>query len=209
MRLLIVLPVLVTVLVTVLASCTQTPPVAAPTASAQGVTSIPAPFPSTRATTTTRPNPSTTAPAGGLPSDLVPNVVEDECLLTPEQFGSLAGRQVARAENTELADAGARRSCFYTATGNEPVGRIDVYAPAAASARDLVARIATHSAGARSLPGIGDGCVVVPGQEGSFELVVGSRALLVVLTLPAGAAAAPQDAAWAMAATAMLSGLPG
>lgn len=208
MRLSVVLPVLVSVL----ASCAQTPPAATPTTSAEGVTSATLPAPPTRATTTPRPSPSTTAPVGGLPSDLVPNVVEDECLLTPQQFGALAGRQVTRAENTELADAGARRSCFYTfytATGDEPVGRIDVYAPAATSARDLVARIATHSAGARSLPGIGDGCVVVPGQQGSFELVLGSRALLVVLTLPAGAAAPPTDAAWSTAATAMLSRLPG
>jgi hypothetical protein len=143
-----------------------------------------------------------------IPADLVPNVVEDECLLTPQQFGSLAGREVTTAENIEAADGGGRRSCFYSDSGNGPAGRIDVYAPAAASAHDLVARIAANSPGSRPISGVGDGCVVVPGREGSFELVVASRALLIVLTLRPGGAAAPADAAWQPAGTAMLARLP-
>jgi hypothetical protein len=73
-----------------------------------------------------------------------------------------------------------------------------------------VARIAANSAGSHPISGVGDGGVLVPGQDGSFELVVASRALLVVLTLPAGAAATPpDDAAWSSAGAAMLTRLPG
>jgi hypothetical protein len=117
---------------------------------------------------------------------------------------------VVRAENTELADAGGRRSCFYEATGDEPVGRIDVFAPSAASAPDLVARIAANSPSAKPLAGIGDGCVLVSGQQGASELVIASRALLVVLTLEPGAASTPPaDEAWSAAGSAALARLPG
>jgi hypothetical protein len=134
----------------------------------------------------------------------VPNAVEDECLLTPAEFTSLAGRSVVRAENTELADAGARRSCFYTATGSpDPLGRIDVYTASAAPARDLVTRVAANTTGSRPINGVGDGAVVVPGSTGSFEFVVASGTLLVVLTLSSGVAATPADTAWTSAGTAM------
>lgn len=192
-----------------LASCTQ-PTGADPAPSGTSVTSQPSVRPSLSnppsRTTTSRPA-TTSGTAAALPTDLLPNVIEDECLLTPAQFGTLIGGTVTVAENTELADAAGRRSCFYSGAQAQPFGRIDVYAPAAASAGELVTRIATN--GAKSLAGIGEGCVVVSGQQGSFELVVASGALLVVLTLPPGTASTPPaDAAWSAAATAMLSHLP-
>ena len=203
----LVLPVL-----PVLASCNQ-PTGADPALSGTSVTSQPSVRPSLSnppsRTTTSRPTVSGTGSgtAAALPTDLVPNVIEDECLLTPAQFGTLIGGTVTVAENTELADAEGRRSCFYSGAGAEPFGRVDAYAPAAASAGELVARIA--ASGAKSLAGIGEGCVVVSGQQGSFELVVASGALLVVLTLPPGTVSTPpDDADWSAAATAMLARLP-
>ena len=193
-----------------LPACGAQAPDAGPATSTRAATpaattraSSPIQLPVTTRSTTTPP-----APTGGeLPDDLVPNVVEDECLLTPAQFGGLVGRAVGRAENTELAGT-ARRSCFYAA-GDEPLGRIDVYAPAATSAAELVTRITANSTGARPLAGIGQGCAVVPGQQGSFELVVASASMLLVLTLQPGAVATPPaDPAWSAAASAMLTALP-
>jgi hypothetical protein len=149
-----------------------------------------------------------TTSSGGLPADLVPNVVEDECLLGPADLGALTGRAVARAENTELADDAGKRSCFYTSSNEEPLGRIDVYAPATTPASQLVTRIAANSTGSRTLTGLGDGAVLVAARDGSFEFVVASRALLIVLTLPPGAVSIPPtDAAWSAAGTAMLARL--
>lgn len=187
-----------------LASCTQ-PTGADPAPSGTSQPSV-RPSLSNPPSRTTTSRPTTSGTAAALPTDLVPNVIEDECLLTPAQFGTLIGGTVTVAENTELADADGRRSCFYSGTQAQPFGRIDVYAPAAASARELVERIA--ATGAKSLAGIGEGCVVVSGQQRSFELVVASGALLVVLTLPPGTASTPPaDADWSAAATAMLTRL--
>lgn len=205
-------------LVALVAACSAPPDQAASPSASTPPSSPEVTTPSSTSTTGEPAGESTGEPTGGsttptssggaLPDQLVPNVVDDECLLTPAQFGSLAGQQVARAENTELADNDGRRSCFYTSPDDEPLGRTDVYAPAAVAARDLVARVAANSTGSRTLTGVGEGAVVVPGRDGSFELVVASSALLVVLTLPARSVGAPpDDAAWSAAATAMLTSL--
>jgi hypothetical protein len=200
--------------VALVAACSATPDQAAPPASSASSSpelTTPPSVTSTATSTTTSTGDESTTPTssgGALPDQLVPNVVDDECLLTPAQFGSLAGRQVIRAENTELADNDGRRSCFYVSPDDEPLGRTDVYAPAAVAARDLVARVAANSTASRTLTGVGEGAVVVPGRDGSFELVVASSALLVVLTLPArSVGTSPDDAAWSAAATAMLARL--
>jgi len=153
--------------------------------------------------------PTTAAdPGGQLPGDLVPNVVDDECLLTAVELGTLVGRTAIRAENTELAGGGARRSCFYAPeAADSPVARIDVYASASLPPSELVAKIAAN--GGRAMAGIGQGAVVVTGQDGTSELVVASPTLLAVLTvLPGGAAAPPSDQSWTAAGTAMAGRLP-
>ncbi|HEY0637114.1 MAG TPA: hypothetical protein VGD67_05670 [Pseudonocardiaceae bacterium] len=148
--------------------------------------------------------------AGGLPGDLVPNAVEDECLLTAAEFELLTGERELRAENTELAGDG-RRSCFYGADdADEPAGRIDVYSSASLSPPQLVTRIAAGGAGARALAGVGSGAALVTGTGGTAELVVASPTLLVVLTLLTGdTAAPPSDEALTAAGAAMLTRLPG
>ena len=137
-------------------------------------------------------------------------MVDDECLLTGEEFGTLVGQSSIRAENTEIAGDATRRSCFYAREdADEPAGRIDVYAPASGAPADLVARIAANSAGARTLVGVGAGAVVLAGQSGSTEFVVASAGLLAVLTvLPGGASVAPTDDAWTAAGTSMAGRLP-
>jgi hypothetical protein len=161
-------------------------------------------------TTTSELLPTTTPadPAGRLPEDLTPNAVEDECLLTADEFGTLTGRTGIRAENTELAGGEARRSCFYApAIADEPAARIDVYASASLPPPELVTRIAAN--GGRALSGTEQGAVVVTGQDGATELVVASATLLAVLTvLPGTAVVPPSDQAWAAAATAMAGRLP-
>lgn len=147
------------------------------------------------------------SPTRQLPGDLTPNVVEDECLLTAAELGILISRSPVRAENTEQAGGGARRSCFYTLdAADEPAARIDVYSSASLPPPELLARIAAN--GGRPLPD-GQGAVVVTGREGVAELVVASPILLAVLTiLPGGAATQPSDQAWTAAGTAMASRLP-
>ena len=163
-----------------------------------------------RTTTSTPPRTTVGGPAGQLPGDLTPNVVEDECLLAAGEFGSLVGRTAIRAENTELAGDG-RRSCFYLpddagGPADDPAARIDVYASASLPPPDLVARIAAN--GGRALAGVANGAVVVTASDGSSELVVASPALLAVLTvLPTGAATPPSDQAWTAAAAAMAARL--
>jgi hypothetical protein len=192
------------------ASCSSGPAETAgrPAATTSRATTTPArstsrsPAPTTTAATTTP------ADAGGaLPGDLTPNVVEDECLLSAAEFAALTGRAAVRAENTELAGGGGRRSCFYTPEGaDDPAARIDVYASASLPPPELVARIAAN--GGRALPGVGRGAALVSGQGGAVELVVASATLLTVLTvLPSGAVAAPPDAAWVAAGNAMAAHL--
>ena len=197
----------VVALATVITACAS--PTAAPpaTVSTQTATTSTAPSlgtPSSRAPATS----TATDPGDQLPGDLTPNVVEDECLLTPNEFGALAGRGAIRAENTELAGGGARRSCFYApATADDPAARIDIYASQSLPPPELVARIGAN--GGHPLPGVGQGAAVIAGQDGSAELVVASATLLAVLTvLPAGAATPPSDQAWTAAGTAMASRLP-
>lgn len=190
-------------LAAVVVACSS-PPTAAPPSSIVAPSSTAV---SERVTTT--PKPTTTAqPAGQLPGDLTPNVVEDECLLTADEFGTLAGRGAIRAENTELAGGAGRRSCFYTPNAAvDPAARVDVYASASLPPPELVTRIAAN--GGRSLPGVGKGAVVVTGQDGTSELVVASASLLAVLTLlPGGAAIPPSDQSWTAAGTAMAARLP-
>jgi hypothetical protein len=190
-------------------SCSSPPDVAAPsTLSSPPATTDAATVP----TTTSELWPSTTPadPAGRLPGDLTPNVVEDECLLTADEFGTLAGRTGLRAENAELAGGGSRRSCFYApAFADEPAARIDVYASASLPPPVLVSRIVTNGGRALSGAGAGQSAVVVTSQDGATELVVASATLLAVLTvLPGAAAVPPSDQAWAVAATAMAGRLP-
>jgi hypothetical protein len=160
---------------------------------------------------TIKPTTSTSGvPAQGLPSDLTPNVVEDECLLTGEELGALVGRGSVLAENTEIAGDATRRSCFYTPESTaDPVARIDVYAAVSATPAELVSRVAANSPGSMSLAGIGTGAVVVQGQGGTAELVVASQTLLAVLTvLPGGAPTPPSEVAWTTAGAQIASRLP-
>jgi len=135
-------------------------------------------------------------------------VVEDECLLTADEYATLAGLTGLRAENTELAGGAGRRSCFYAAdTADEPAARIDVYASSSLPPPELVARIVAN--GGRGLPGVGLGAVVVTGKDGSTELVVASTGLLAVLTVQSGGAAVPpSDQAWTTAGIAIAGRLP-
>jgi len=165
---------------------------------------------STPATTTRQATRSTSVrpeTGGALPGDLTPNVVEDECLLTGIEFGALAGLSAVRAENTELAGAGGRRSCFYLPSGtDDPAARIDVYASASLPPPELVARIAAN--GGRALAAVGQGAALVSTPNGGFELAVASATLLAVLTvLPGGAVAPPADEAWTAAGAAMAARL--
>ena len=181
------------------------PPAASPTPAP--VTSRPS---STVLPTTDVSATSTTAadPGGQLPGDLVPNVLDDECLLTADELGALVGRTGMRGDNTELAGGGARRSCFYAPeVADDPVARIDVYSSSSLPPPELVARIAAN--GGRALTGVGQGAVVVTGQDGATELVVASPSLLAVLTvLPGGAAVPPPDQAFAVAGMAIAGRLP-
>lgn len=160
--------------------------------------------PSTTATTTVDPEPGV-----GLPGELRPNVVDDECLLTGAEFAALLGLTAVHAENTELVGGTARRSCFYSQDATaDPAGRIDLYAPTTATPAELVARIATNSAGARMLPAVASAAVVLAGTGGSAELVVASTGLLAVLTVLPGSSATPADSAWTTAAQAIAGRLP-
>jgi hypothetical protein len=182
------------------------------TSAVPAVPSTLVPLPSVRSTTPAASAPTTTvaaSPTGQLPSDLTPNVVTDECLLTATELGALISRGPIRAENTELTGGGAaRRSCFYTPdNADDPAARIDIYASASVPPPDLLARIVAN--GGHPLPEVGQGAVVIAGREGVFELVVASPTLLAVLTiLPGGAAIQPSDQSWTAAGTAMASRLP-
>lgn len=190
---------------------------AAPTTSVPASAAASSTSPS-RPTRTSRPTSTPTSTSagdelsGGLPGDLLPHAVEDECLLTGAEFEVLTGRESLRAENTELAGDG-RRSCFYGPadpnSDDGPAGRVDVYSSASLPPPDLVSRIAATAAGSKPLTGVGSGAVVVTGASGRSELVVASPNLLIVLTLlPGGAATPPSDEAWAAAGATMVGRLP-
>lgn len=187
------------------AACSSPPAATPPATSTTTAASTTTP---SRTTTTVAPTTTAADRGGQLPGDLTPNVVDDECLLTAQEYGALAGSTGIRAENTELAGGGGRRSCFYSPDGSdEPAARIDVYASSSLPPPELVARIV--AGGGRPLAGVAQGAAVVTAQDGSVELVVASPALLAVLTvLPGGTAAPPSDQAWTEAATAMAGRLP-
>lgn len=199
---------LATAILAGLAGCSASPVPDPPDRTSPLTSVAPPPWATSSDPTGTTGTTSTALPADPLPEDLVPNVVQNECLLTAAEFGGLIGRIVQRAENTELADGTGRRSCIYADQDDQPTGRVDVYAPASAPAGQLVSRIASNSERSQRIDNIGEGAVVLSGLDGTTELVVASRTLLVILTVLPGTAIPPSDAAWSVAAAAMFDQLP-
>lgn len=137
---------------------------------------------------------------------LVPNVVEDECLLDGAGFSALAGLATGPGQNTVLGsgDQDRGRSCFYFTEGaRDPVGRIDVLGTDGTPPGEVVARVMGR--GNHAIFRVGQGAVVLDevGAPGA-EMYTATDRYLIQIHLDQ---VKPTDDRWAAAGRAAITRL--
>lgn len=142
-------------------------------------------------------------PRSAAPGPLTSDVVPDECLLDGAGFRALLGAAVPAPTNHVVTrpDGSRTRSCFATASGSPaPTAAVNVYQVNTGTPVAFL-RAAT---GARPLPGVGEGAVLVDTVAGPTVQIATPRLLITI----AVANHTPSETTWREAARATVAALP-
>lgn len=138
---------------------------------------------------------------------LVPDVVDDECLLTAAEFGALLGEPVLDPEKVAVKqpDGSVVSSCFVHNDNDIPlpIGRINVYTARTRTALEFLA--SERGGNTRDLTGVGDAAIVISdgGDGGALHIAAGRYVVTIFLFR-----AQPSEAMWVSAGRAAVGRLP-